>query len=76
MSDDKIIGRKIKLPQRFEKIITTYSDCPFYDDGDEGYGCHCNLADLERLRFPLTLCELSTCRYLELIPVEEEQSND
>ena len=73
MSEEKIIGRKIKLPPQFKKTITYHEDCPFYDDGDSGYGCHCNLAEIERLPYKDRLCSLERCRYLELVVLGGEK---
>ena len=36
----------LHLPEFLEgKEISKCYECPFYDDGDGGYACHCNILD-------------------------------
>ena len=37
---------KLKLPKFIEgKEISSCYECPFYDNGDDGYASHCNIID-------------------------------
>jgi len=58
--------RKLKMPEFLEgKTIEHCYECPFYDAGDGGWGDHCNIKDI--LKMKNYKASIWDCPFLDIV---------